>query len=242
MRFAVISDIHGNLEALRAVSESIRREGVDRIVFAGDAVGYGADPLEVIEVVKSVANAAVLGNHDSVASGREEPTYFNVHAAEAILWTRGRLGDDERAFLKGLDVSVTWEDFTVVHSTPLNPLRWSYLLAAEEAAKNFPAFKSRLCFIGHSHVPAAYCMGSKGELSVEAPGLVPLKEGWRYIINVGSVGQPRDGDPRSCYVVYDADRQFVEFLRVAYDVSSAQEKIIGAGLPPFLAQRLAHGI
>ncbi len=242
MRYAVISDIHGNLDSLQAVSETIETQGVDRIIFLGDAVGYGAQPSEVIDMIRSMADASVVGNHDYVASGKEEPVYFNYYAKNAVLWTRDRLSDEERTYLAGLDVSAEEEGFTIVHASPLDPLSWNYLFSVEQAEKNYDAFNNGLCFIGHTHTPGVFCMDGGGKPGLESPGPLQLKEGCRYIINAGSVGQPRDGDPRSCYVVYDAERQSVEFPRVSYDVYAAQGKIVKAGLPPYLAQRLALGM
>jgi diadenosine tetraphosphatase ApaH/serine/threonine PP2A family protein phosphatase len=230
------------MEALLAVSDFIEGGSIDRIVFVGDAVGYGAEPSEAIARVRSMACASVVGNHDYVASGREEPIYFNPVAREAILWTRDRLSEEERDYLGGLDLCAELKDFTIVHATPLNPLGWEYLFSGEEVMRNFDAFRERLCFIGHSHVPMVFCLDSKGNLEMEAPGRLSLKEGARYIINIGSVGQPRDNDPRACYVVYDSDKQSVDFIRVSYDITGAGEKIVKAGLPPYLARRLVQGI
>jgi len=242
LRLAVISDVHGNLEALHSVSASIKSQRVDRIVFAGDAVGYGADPVGVIEMVRCMADAAVVGNHDYVACGKGEPSYFNVYASRAIMWTRNRLSADDVDYLRGLEVSVLMEGLTVVHATPLAPLDWDYLSTVEQAAENYRAFTTRVCFIGHSHVPGVFRMDCQGRVSTGGPGSMRLEDGHRYIVNVGSVGQPRDRDPRSCYIIYDTDKQHVDFLRVEYDVAAAQEKIMRAGLPPQLATRLAIGV
>lgn len=242
MKLAIISDIHGNLEALSSVSASIEGQDVDRIVFVGDAVGYGADPVGVIEMVRSMADVAVVGNHDYVACGKEEPSYFNVYASRAIMWTRNRLSAADTDYLRSLDVMVLVGDLTIVHATPLNPLDWDYLYTVEQAAVNYEAFATGLCFIGHSHVPGVFCMDGEGRVSIGDTDSLRLEEGCRYIVNVGSVGQPRDRDPRSCYVIYDTEKRSVDFLRVEYDVPAAQEKIMRAGLPPQLATRLAIGV
>lgn len=242
MRYAVCSDIHGNLEALSAVCASAEVEGAESLIFLGDAVGYGADPGPALDRVKSEADVSVIGNHDYVAAGMEQPIDFSPDAREAVLWTRERLSREQREYLTGLDAVAVVEDFTAVHATPLDPLAWEYLSSQWEAEINFPSFETRLCFVGHTHLPAVYWEDSRGRTGTERPGLISLQNGHRYIINVGSVGQPRDGDPRACYAMYDTGRGTVDFFRVDYDVASAQDKILKEGLPTHLARRLAQGI
>lgn len=243
MRCAVLSDIHGNLEAFRAVLDRIAALRVDRVVCLGDVVGYNADPNACVEIVRSEGMVCVLGNHDTRAVGLEEPVDFNPAAGRAVLWTREKLLEGNRAFLSELPRERTLGDMFLVHGSIHDTDR--YILFARDLQDNFALLRDLpgspgICFFGHTHVPAAY--SSIGSSIHPEPGdRIAIAEERQYLVNPGAVGQPRDGDPRAAFALYDTGERTVTFLRVEYDIPAAQDKIIKAGLPPRLAERLAMG-
>jgi diadenosine tetraphosphatase ApaH/serine/threonine PP2A family protein phosphatase len=241
VRYAILSDIHGNLEALRAVLGDCR-ERADGVLCLGDTVGYGADPLPCVELIAAQAGAIVAGNHEYAVAGRLDLAWFNRYARAAAEWTRERLDDDHRDYLAALPLVAEVADATLVHASPAQPDEWDYVVTAEDGFAVFGDFATRWCFVGHSHTPGVWSLGSAGP--EHHPGTVSLQSerGRRYLVNVGSVGQPRDRDPRAAYVVWDADAGRVEVRRVTYDVPEARRKIAEAGLPQFLADRLAAGV
>jgi diadenosine tetraphosphatase ApaH/serine/threonine PP2A family protein phosphatase len=241
MRWAILSDVHGNLEAFQAVIEDLRKEEVARIAFLGDAVGYGSDPNECLMLVRDLTDLLVAGNHDYGAVGLTDLTYFNPLAKAAILWTEEKLTPEHRALLRELPLSCQGEGVTFVHATPNDPGEWNYIFTSEEAEEGFRAMTSELAFIGHSHRPMILAKAGKEKVTASEEEEAILKEGVRYIINVGSVGQPRDGNPRAAYGLYDEACRKYLLKRVSYDVQTAQKKIIRAGLPPYLARRLSFG-
>jgi len=226
LRWGIISDIHGNLEALEAVLGSINLSGIDKIICLGDIVGYGADPNRCTELIRERADITVIGNHDHAALGLTPTTYFNQHAREAAIWTAEELAEDNREYLLGLAFEIKMDGALFVHSTPDNPAEWNYIFSHYEARYHFTRFEERVCFIGHSHVPVNF----KEEGSE------------RRIINVGSVGQPRDHNPKSCYYIYDSETNKGDWMRVEYDIQKAADKIRNAGLPRILADRLFKGM
>ena len=240
MRYAILSDIHGNFEALQAVLDDAAMR-TDALLCLGDVVGYGPDPERCVDAVAARAEAMVGGNHEHAVAGRMSLDWFNPYARAAAEWTSERLDDDQRSYLGELPLVAEVLDATIVHSSPVHPEEWHYLVEAEDGFEAFKAFTSRLCFVGHSHRPAVWSLGSSGR--EYAPGGIDIRldAGRRYIVNVGSVGQPRDGDPRAAYVVWDVEGRRVEGRRVAYDVSVTHRKIVQAGLPKFLADRLRVG-
>ena len=240
MRYAILSDIHGNLEALRAVLADADGRA-DAVLCLGDTVGYGADPLPCVELVAERAQAIVGGNHEHAVTGRMDLRWFNRHARVAAEWTADRLDDDHRAWLGALPLVSEIADATLVHASPAQPDDWDYLVSAEDGFRVFAAFSTRWCFVGHSHLPAAWSLGSSGPEHAAGAQTVQQERGRRYIVNVGSVGQPRDHDPRAAYAVWDAEAGHVSIRRVTYDHASARDKILAAGLPRFLADRLAFG-
>ena len=248
MRYAVLSDVHGNLEALSAVLADAASEGALEILCLGDAVGYGADPAPCIELLGERSLLMVAGNHEHGALGLLDVGWFNTAARAAALWTRDRLGADHQDFLTGLPLASTLGEVTCVHASPRHPEEWDYLLSAEDGFQAFGDFATRLCFVGHSHRPGAWSLGSSGPAYEDLAGpachdrRIHFHDGRRYIINVGSVGQPRDRDPRAAYVLWDEDERSVTLRRVTYDHKAAAAKILRAGLPRTLADRLAYGV
>lgn len=243
MQVVVLSDIHANLEALDAVVADARRHGFDRVACLGDLVGYGASPIEVVDRVESLGALAVIrGNHDKVCAGLEPATNFNDAARAAAEWTYATLGPVYRERLAALPrgpVALT-DEIEICHGTPFD--EDFYVFDEGDAARAIAATSRRVCFFGHTHVPAVYSTSSDPvRTSPDAADefLLPL-EG-RVLINVGSVGQPRDGDPRAAYGIIDTERGAVALHRVPYDVEAAQQRIRAAGLPEWLAARLARG-
>lgn len=225
MRIAVISDVHGNLVALEKVLDSIHETGVDRIVCLGDLVGYGARPQECVDLIVSTGISCIGGNHDEAAAHSGEVFKFNRAAKEAILWTRDQLSTGARRYLASLELELSFEDLLFVHSSPLNPHSWTYIYSRYEADITFSNFTEATCLSGHTHVPAEF----------REPG------GMRRIINVGSVGQPRDRDCRSCWGLFDSRINKYSLMRIDYPVEISARQIIDAGLPKFLAERLFTG-
>jgi diadenosine tetraphosphatase ApaH/serine/threonine PP2A family protein phosphatase len=241
MKIAVMSDVHGNLEAFQSVIASFSNHGVEKVMFLGDIVGYGANPNECIELLTSICEDNIAGNHDYAAVGKTDITYFNPHARKAILWTSDVLSQANKRFLAALPLSATLPHGILVHSTPQHPELWDYIISVSEARIHFRNFTQHLCFVGHSHRPGIFMLDRSGAVSFADLASITLKEDSRYIINVGSVGQPRDGNPLASYGLYDTTTQQYRLIRVAYNIALAQQKILAAGLPPFLAERIAVG-
>ncbi|MFQ5645505.1 MAG: metallophosphoesterase family protein [bacterium] len=242
MQYAIYSDVHGNLQALKAVVADIEKAGTAKKIFLGDAVGYGANPNECIKIIREFSDIALAGNHDHAALNLIDISFFNPFAKEAVFWTRKQLTRESREFLAGLKVEESLNDITLVHATPCLPEEWNYIFSLKIASDNFKCFDRKICFIGHSHVPIIVTLNEKqGRCYVNSGDTMNISSGCRYIINIGSVGQPRDGDNRSSYVLYDDEIQTVTIKRVAYDIAETQSAIIKAGLPSSLAERLGHG-
>jgi len=239
MRFAIFGDIHANLHALEAVLSDARTQLCTHYVCMGDIVGYNANPRECLALVRELECPTVKGNHDEQASMIGEHETFNALAEEAIQWTRAQLSEDEKSWLRELRLQRQVRDFTIVHATLDTPHKWGYIFNQLDAATSFSYQHTTLCFIGHTHSPKAYVRdGSVRSLPLD---ILPLQAGKKYLINVGSVGQPRDGDPRAAYAIYDTTSNEIELRRVDYDIPGAQAAIRAAGLPDKLAERLAVG-
>ena len=239
LKYAIIGDVHGNLEAFDAVIRDAQSEGVSRFACVGDIVGYNANPRECIEKIRDLDCAAVRGNHDHYCSHDECLKDFHPLAAIPVDWTRNQLGKDHIEFLRNLRMTRMTEGFTLVHSTLDMPEKWGYVFDELEAESNFNYQSTSVCFHGHTHVPAVFEKTNRVQRLLFTRTKVVL--GKKYFINVGSVGQPRDGDPRSAYAIFDIERKEVELRRVPYDIVSAQKKILEAGLPERLAIRLSLG-
>ncbi len=220
--------------------------GALELLCLGDLVGYGADPVACVERVGERASAMVAGNHEHGALGLLDLRWFNPWARAAAEWTGEQLDQGHREYLSGLPLIRAVEDATLVHSSPRNPEEWDYLITAEDGLQVFGDFATRLCFIGHSHLPGVWSVGSGGPdhtERLETPETqVRLDDGRRYLVNVGSVGQPRDRDARACYAIWDREARSVAIRRVPYDHAAAARKILVAGLPRALADRLARGV
>ncbi|MFQ6103189.1 MAG: metallophosphoesterase family protein [Candidatus Glassbacteria bacterium] len=240
MLYAIVSDIHSNLSALLAVMSHIDGLKADTIVCLGDIVGYAADPGDCIKIIREKATTIVAGNHDAGTTGTTPLEHFNFLAREAILWTRGILKSEEIEFLEGLPYTSESEDCLLVHSSPVAPREWPYIFSREQAWQAFNSCTNEVIFVGHTHRPMVFSAGGDG-LRVHQPGEVKLVKGERYLINVGSVGQPRDGDPRASFATYRSDNRTIEFHRIPYDIEKTQDGIIKADLPLDLATRLGIG-
>lgn len=239
MRIALFGDIHANLEALEAVLADASQQGVTQYVCMGDIVGYNADPSACLEIVKAMDCPTVKGNHDEDASGNHSLDTMNPVAAAALVWTRDQLSEDQRKWLARLRMVRQVSDFTVVHSTLDQPVNWNYVTNRFDAMANFSYQFTQVCFHGHTHVPRVYMKAAK---VIEVPAeSIAIEADAKYFINVGSVGQPRDGDWRACYAIYDMELNLVVFRRVEYDIAKTQAKILAAGLPGMLAERLQDG-
>jgi predicted phosphodiesterase len=239
MKYAVIADIHANWEAFQVVLNDAKEQKCTHYCCVGDVVGYGANPKECLDVVRDMGMPCVKGNHDEYCSSEDDLEGFNPHAAEAVRWTRKQLTPEDREWLRDLRYVRLVASFSVVHATLDGPQRWGYVFDKLMAAASFTYQNTSVCFFGHTHVPVAFVRdavvrgGTYSKFRVEA--------GRKYFVNVGSVGQPRDGNPKAAYVIYDLDEGSIEIRRLDYDIPKTQKKIIAAGLPQRLADRLALG-
>ena len=244
MRYGILSDIHGNLEALDAVLEALEEERIDRYLCLGDMVGYGASPNECLDRVIGLTTDVIAGNHDHAAIGKLDIATFNHFAAEAARWTRRQLTPAGRRYLAELPYTRRIGDLYAVHASPDNPGAWHYLTSLGRVIEGFEALPGGIsvCVLGHTHSPGIFESSTAENRCREVPARThPLAPENRSLANVGSVGQPRDGDPRAAYCVFDAGERRLEIKRVPYDMETVQRKIRDAGLPDMLAERLAHG-
>lgn len=233
MKAAIISDIHANLPALERVLEVIDRLGTDHIYCLGDIVGYGANPNECIALVRDRCTAVVRGNHDTGATGDLSLDHFNTYGEIALRWTREHLTAENTAWLRSLPLMHVTEPVSLAHATPLHPEGWRYIFAWPDAQRCFNAFTTTYCFIGHTHVPVV--VGENGSVN-------QFHTNGRFLINVGSVGQARDGVPRASFGLLDTTEGSYEHIRVEYDIEAAARLILQAHLPDYLAHRLFLGI
>jgi predicted phosphodiesterase len=242
MRYAIISDIHGNAEALQAVLKDIKDRSIDSIVCLGDIVGYYPDPEDCIELVKKHADLCVAGNHDYAAIGRIDTQNFTYYAFAAMEWTKQNISENAKEFLRSLPLTIEKDNMFFTHSSPSNPRDWAYVFPDSEEAV-FEAFNSlvfQLNFIGHTHWPSIMIQENE-RIMLHSEHAIKIHDQNFYLINVGSVGQPRDFDSRSSYCIYDSDLNEISILRIPYDYSVTQKKIKENHLPLFLSERLEKG-
>jgi diadenosine tetraphosphatase ApaH/serine/threonine PP2A family protein phosphatase len=246
LRYLILSDIHANLDALEAVFGAEPADGWDQLVVLGDLVGYGAEPNEVIERIRGLQPLAIIrGNHDKAACGLEDGSNFNQVARVAATWTEAILTPENREYLRNLPAGpiVIDEHVEICHGSPFDEDH--YIFDGDDARRALEAGERQLCLFGHTHIPVVFRrMGDIYDGFVpegEAVTTLTLRPGVRYVVNPGSVGQPRDGDPRAAYATYDSEGPTLVLRRVAYAVDAAQRRILGAGLPSSLANRLAVG-
>ena len=233
MRYAIISDIHSNLEALTKALEVIEQHSVDEIICLGDIVGYGANPNECIELIQQRCRYVIKGNHDEAILTPILTQRFTEDARAAIQWTLQYITENNIAYLRSLAFSTTVNDLLFVHASPCNPEHWSYILEEETAKHMFECFSESLCFIGHTHAPAIFSPDGQADSIVH---------GKRFLINVGSIGQPRDQIPDLSFGIFDEMRWTYENIRCPHDLDSAIKKILASGLPSRLGHRLALGL
>jgi diadenosine tetraphosphatase ApaH/serine/threonine PP2A family protein phosphatase len=243
MRCAIIADIHANLTAFTAVLDDIEQQGgVDEFWCLGDVVGYGPDPRECIARLRQTQHICVAGNHDWAAIGKISTSDFNPAAAAACHWTQQQLSPEDVEYLGNLPLVIEKDDFTLVHGSPREPV-WEYILSTAAAMENFSHFRSPYCLVGHSHYPAVFRHDDTGNCSVDQflPDSQLVLGEDRLIINPGGVGQPRDGDPRASYAIYDSISRQVHLYRIPYDIRATQDRMIAHGLPMPLITRLSYG-
>lgn len=245
MLLAIFTDIHANRQAFAACLEAARARGADRLICLGDIVGYGADPEWSVDTVMEMVAAgglAVRGNHDNAVSTASET--MNAEAQAAMEWTRGRLSAEQRRFLAELPMSIGDDDRLFVHAEASSPPRWRYLQSSADAARSMIATEAQVTFCGHIHRPALYSMSATAKMTSFTPTAnmpIQLLRGRQWLAVVGSVGQPRDGDPAASFVTFDTKSRELTYCRVPYDVEAAAQRIRDNGLPPWLAQRLSMG-
>lgn len=241
MKRAILSDVHGNLEAFEAVLEDFHANRGDEIWSLGDAVGYGPDPERCVEILREEAIVNLMGNHDAAVAELSPVRTFNANARRAVEWTRSVASPATMQFLKGLPYSDSRGGAFLVHASPRDPGAWDYIMSVTEAEESFAHFGEQTCFVGHTHVPFfAALKGEKGSSLIHRK-TVELRDDTRYLINVGSVGQPRDLDPRASYVMFDTEAGRAEIRRVTYPLERTQAKMRKRDLPSFLVDRLAEG-
>ena len=261
-KYAVLSDIHSNLEALTTVLEKCRELGITEYISLGDVVGYNANPNECLALVRNLnVVSRVRGNHDDYSvRGDIAESGFNANAKKAVAWTREQISEDDRQWLDEAKYEVRFLNATLVHATLDTPQNWGYILDQFHAEDNFTYQRTNLCFCGHSHVPVAFVkkqLTNPGERPIEminawngdvdedvtipAAVEVEYRKNNKYLFNIGSIGQPRNGDPRASFAVWDTDRMTVTRHRLPYDIAATQQKILDAGLPERLAERLVYG-
>ncbi len=241
MKYGIYSDIHSNLEALTKVLAAMDEAGVQKKICLGDAVGYGANPNECVKLIKENSETTLLGNHDSVALGRESSENFNFYARRAIEWTKENLNQDSIDYLQGLPYVVEEAPLTFVHASPRSPADWYYITSFDDAIDAFSFFSEKICFVGHTHIPSIVVMENEQSYWVSESLSHVVEPGQRILVNVGSVGQPRDRIPLASWCLCDTDKMTVEVFRVAYDIEKTQTEMKKHGFAEFLVNRLAEG-
>ncbi len=241
MIYGIYSDIHGNLEALQAVLDRMKELGVQRRICLGDLVGYCANPNECVDLIRQNSDVVILGNHDSVALGRETSENFNFYARRAIEWTRENLSPSSSDFLQKLPYLEAEDELCFVHASPRSPADWYYVTSLDDAVDAFSFFRQRVCFVGHTHWPVIVVMEGETSFRICDTLSYTLEPGQRMLVNVGSVGQPRDRNPQASFAICDSKTLSVEIERVPYDIGKTQKKMRDLDFADFLINRLSEG-
>jgi len=242
MKYGLFSDVHSNLEAMTAVAAAMKSEGAEEYLCLGDLVGYYANPAETLDLIESLRCwKTVLGNHDAACIGKMDLTRFSAPAAQAIRWTQTQLKPHHFELLLSLRYREEIGEIQLVHSSPLECEEWHYMTKVEDLERNFRHFQGFICFFGHVHKPFIAEQKIDGSVKILEETETTLRKDCRYIVNVGSVGQPRDGNPQTCYVMYDSDSKKIAIRRLDYDHATTSKKTLEAGLSDYLAQRLTTG-
>jgi predicted phosphodiesterase len=241
MRYGIFSDIHSNLEALEAALNAYKKETIDKYLCLGDVVGYATNPKECINKIRALAMITVAGNHDWASANLFSTDYFNPDAREAIFWTKSNLDNEDKCFLESLKLTYKSDALVLVHGTLNDPQDFNYMTDDFAALDTFRLLETNICFIGHTHIAGVFIKDKNDSAYYSSQEQVKIENGNKYIVNVGSVGQPRDGNPCACYCIYDTDKKEVQIKRVSYDIKTTRKKIIDAGLPQFLGDRLVIG-
>lgn len=237
MKYGVVGDIHSNYDALTAVVKELRNEHIDRILCVGDIVGYAAEPMECIDLIRELNCTVVAGNHDYAVVGEFPANYFHADARDAVMWTARKLPKEHLDFLKNMPLVEELDGITLVHGSLNHPEFFDYIRTAIDAQLSFDLLKTPICFFGHTHIPLAIYL-EKGSIQTDRGHVFDLKKADKVLVNVGSVGQSRDWDLRASCAIYDTEKLTVEIRRVKYNINSAVEKIYAAGLPAVNALRL----
>ncbi len=241
MRYGIFSDVHSNLEALEAVIKAYESEAIDKYLCIGDSVGYATNPNECIAKIRALETISVAGNHDWASVNLFSLDNLNPLACQGILWTMSYLSRESRDFLGGVNLVYKNEYLTLVHGNLDCPREFNYTYNSEDAWRTFSILETKLCFIGHSHIPGIFIRDITDNIRYLEEASFAIEEYNNYIVNVGSVGQPRDGSPKASFCIYDTDTLIVQIKRVGYDVEETRNKIIKAGLPRYLGDRLLLG-
>ncbi len=239
MRYILISDIHGNLEALESVLDFAHKLEPCQIICLGDTVGYGADPEKCLDTIGSSAELILAGNHDLASAGIISIEEFNPIAKQAIEWTAKTLSSESKELLSSLPLVYIDGDSCFTHGSPIDPMQFNYVKTLEDVSAVFESIGQKYCFVGHTHLPAIVKVdAATGRAHIIEEPVVSSAGDFKFFVNVGSVGQPRDTNPDACVVVFDEHSESIELIRLPYDISTSQSKIISQGLPSYLAERL----
>ncbi len=241
MRYGFFSDVHSNLEALKVVVADFQKEKLDRVFFLGDAVGYGPDPNECTSIINRIADVKLMGNHDYAALGLIETNLFNKYAQEAMEWTKSVLTEKSLKILSRFAMDHRFDQSYLVHSTPKEPQEWNYIFDLDDAEENFNFFNKQICIIGHSHHPVIIKKYDEKHCFLHQESRTEIEKGFKYLINIGAVGQPRDGSNQACYMICDTKENLAVLKRLPYNFKKTQAKMKKRGLPQFLIDRLAVG-
>ena len=240
MRYGIFSDVHSNLEAFEVACDYLDKERIDKFIFNGDIIGYGANPRECLSLLKKIDPIIVAGNHDWAMIDKFSPGRFNLQAKDALFWTKEELREEDFSFLNSFSLKYTGDNFICVHSSLNDPAEFNYIIYSYDAGLNFSLFNKQILFVGHSHRAEAFSIEDE-KISYIKGEEIKMDLKTKYIINVGSIGQPRDRDPRLSLCIYDSDEGLVKFVRLEYNIKKAADKILKKNLPSLLATRLFQG-